>query len=281
MRHIRAGGLLGLVAVSALAVVIAVPVASARTTPARANLVKAVGTASAQAKKLIARSRACPAAAAQRTITTRVRTAQTTRLTKASPTSLRLRQLRITTHTTRLAVALTKCSGAPNASAPGARELSSGSSGASGAPGTNTAGLPLDSLGQVVDATSLLDGGILPAQIPDLGITSLATSPACATIGAVCVGVDPEALSAALGGAVAQREQQLPVLGSVLDPLLSQVDGILAAGGADSLIDVERNGDSTFTVNVVPGTPLAGIVNLLVATGGLPDAAVATVQVHV
>jgi hypothetical protein len=70
MRHARARGVLGLAVVAALAVtIVAAPAASAKTSPARSNLVKAVGTASAQAKKVITASRSCPAAARQRTIT--------------------------------------------------------------------------------------------------------------------------------------------------------------------------------------------------------------------
>ena len=140
MRHVRARGVLGIAVIAALTTaIVAVPAASAKTTPARSNLVAAVGSASAQAKKVITASRSCPSAARQRTITSRVRTAQTTRLARASATSLRLRQFRISVHTRRLAVATARCglrASAPGAANPGARDLQP-ANGANGSNGNN------------------------------------------------------------------------------------------------------------------------------------------------
>lgn len=279
MRHPLAGRVLGIVAMTAIAVPIAAPVASAKPASARANLVKAVTKADAQAKKLITRSRTCPAAASQRATTTKVRLAQTKGLRKASPTSLRLRQMRISVHTQRLAVALSRCSQAPGASAPGtpgARQLER-SPGLLG--GVQVASIPLDALGETLGASSVLDGAALPAAIPVVDLPSLAVAPTCVASGAVCVGVDEAGIGQALTGAVTQREQELPVLTGILDPLLAQVTSTLANDPA-SLLRVERTGDTTFVITAAAGTPLARLVALLGNSGALPSNPLGIVQVH-
>ena len=284
MRDARARGVLGLALAAALAVtIVAAPMAPAKTSPARANLVKAVGTASAQAKKVITASRSCPSAARQRTITSKVRTAQTKRLARASATSLRLRQFRISVHTRRLAVAVARCAGvasAPGATNPGARDLQ-GSNGANGSNGAQTAPVPLGALGDMLNAGGLLDGGVLPSTIPVVDVASLGVDPACIAGGSACVGVDAGALTAALTETVRRRTQELPVLAGVLDPLLAQVRSTLASAGVGSLLTVERASDSTLVVTATPGSALASLLNLLDATGDLPVDPVATVQVRV
>ena len=288
MRHARARGVIGLAIVAAVAAavaaaLVAAPAASAKANPARTNLVKSVNTASAQAAKLIRSARSCPAAARQRALTSKVRTAQTRRLAKASPTSLRLRQLRISVHTRRLAVAMTRCSTV--AASPGARDLgsgaggtngSNGASGGNGAQGGQGAPVGLDALGSMLNAAGLLDGGVLPGTIPVVDAASLGVDPACLVAGSACVGVD----SGALTGAVGQATQQLPALAGVLDPLLAQVRATLASAGPGSLLTVQRAGDRSLVVNAVPGSSLQSLVNLLGVTGNLPDDPIATVQVR-
>lgn len=284
MRHVRVRGVLGVAVIAALTTaIVAVPAASAKTTPARSNLVAAVASASAQARKVITASRSCPSAARQRTITSRVRTAQTSRLARASATSLRLRQFRISVHTRRLAVATAKCglkASAPGAANPGARDLqpANGNNGNNGAP---AAPVPLGALGDMLNAAGLLDGGVLPSTIPLVDAASLGVDPACVVAGSACVGVDAGALAGALTDAVAQRTAQLPVLAGVLDPLLAQVRSTLASAGVGSLLTVERTGDQTLEVRATPGSALEALVNLLSATGPLPVDPVATVQVRV
>lgn len=296
MRHARARGVIGLAIVAAVATaLVAAPVASAKAkpNPSRTSLVKAVNTASGQAAKLIKASRACPSAARQRTLTNKVRIAQRKGLAKAGPTSLRLRQLRISVHTRRLAVAIARCSGA--AGTPGSRDLGSGANGANGSNGANgtnggsggngaqgAQGAPigLDALGSVLNATGLLDGGVLPGVIPVVDAASLGVDPACIVAGSACVGVDSGALTSALTGAVGQATQQVPVLAGVLDPLLAQVQSTLAATGPDSLLTVERASDSSLVVNAVPGSSLQSLLNLLGVTGNLPSGPIATVQVR-
>lgn len=290
MRHARARGVIGLTIVAAVATaLVAAPAASAKATPnpARTSLVKSVTTASAQAAKLIRSARSCPAAARQRTLTSKVRTAQTRRLAKASPTSLRLRQLRISVHTRRLAVAMTRCS--TTAASPGARDLgsgaggtngSNGASGGNGAQGSQGAPVGLDALGSMLDAAGLLDGGVLPGAIPVVDAASLGVDPACLVAGSACVGVDSGALTAALTGAVGQATRQLPALAGVLDPLLAQVRAALASAGPGSLLTVRRAGDRSLVVDAVPGSSLQSLVNLLGVTGNLPSGPIATVQIR-
>lgn len=266
--------------------IVAAPAASAKTTPARSNLVKAVGTASARAKKVIAASRSCPAAARQRTITSKVRTAQTEKLAKAGATSLRLRQFRISVHTRRLAVALTKCSASgPGSSTPGTRDLqatngANGANGGSGSNGAQSAPVTLDALGDLLNVSGLLDGGILPSTIPTVDLPSLGVDPARIVSGTTCVGVNTGALVSALTDTVNQRTQQLPLLGGVLTPLLTQVETALASTGAGSLLTVERASDSTLVLKATPGSVLASLLNQLGSTGDLPVNPVATVQVR-
>lgn len=283
--------MLGVVAMTAIAMPIAAPVASAKPSSAHANLIKAVTKADAQAKKLITRSRACPAAAAQRAVTIKVRAAQVKGLKKARPTSLRLRQMRISVHSQRLAVALSKCSTQAPAQSPAPLQLerSTGTGGSNGAVGAPIGAIPLDALGGMVNAAGLLDGVALPTTIPVVDTAGLATTAACLASGAVCVGVDQQAIGAALTDAVRQRVQELPVLGGILNPLLAQVNAALATGptgsllgGTDpaSLFQVERTGDTTFRITVTPGTSLASLVNLLGNSGGLPADVLGIVQVH-
>jgi hypothetical protein len=287
MRHACARGVLGLALVAALAATVVVaPVASAKkASPERSNLVKAVGTASFQAKKLITASRSCPAAARQRTITSQVRTAQTKRLAKAGATSLRLRQFRISTHTRRLAVALTKCSRVatgPGASGPGTRVLqpTNGNNGNNGGDGTQSAQVPLNALGDMLDVGGLLNGGVLPGVIPTVDIASLGVDPACVVAGSACVGVDTGALANALTDTVRAQTQQLPLLAGVLDPLLAQVQATLASTGPDSLLTVQRASDSTLVVTAKAGSALASLLNVLGTTGVLPTTPFATVQIR-
>jgi len=270
---------------AAAALPIAAPAAAAKPASARANLVKAVKTADAQAKKLIARSAACPAAAPQRAITTKVRAAQTRNLSRARPTSLRQRQLRITVHTTRLAVALTKCSGTARSSEPGSGSGSRGLDGSPGAPGADgssslVSALPLDVLGQALDTSDLLGGGVLPSSIPVVDLSGLATDPACAVSGTVCVGVDRDGLAAGLVDVVRDRQAELPALAPILAPLLSQVQAALAGGDSASLIDVTRTGDTTLVITAKPGSALERLTSLLGNTGGLPGISIGDIQVR-
>ena len=283
MRQAPLGRVLAMIALASVALPIAAPMASAKPASARTNLVKAVTTADAQAKKLIARSASCPAAASQRSITTKVRKAQTKNLKRAVATSLRLRQLRITVHTQRLAVAFTRCSAAPKAGPqdPGSRGLQ-GSPGPQGTDGSSSqlAALPLNLLGQTLDVSSLLGGAILPDTIPVLDGPALGTSPICAVSGSVCVGIDRTGLVSALTHAVQERAAQLPALSGVLNPLLAQVTGTLATGDVSSLIDVRRTGDSTFVITAKPGSSLASLTSLLGNSGGLPNVSLGDIQVR-
>ena len=280
MRHVSARRVLGIVAVTAMAVPFAAPIASAKPASAHSNLVKAVTKADAQAKKLIVKSRSCPSAARQRAITIKVRGAQTRNLKKASPTSLRLRQMRISVHAQRLAVALSKCSSSGSGSpatpgSPGSGER--GLQGADGFNGSRIAGIPLDSVDETLNAASILSGVPLPALIPVVDLPGLDTIP-CLASGAVCLGVDRDGIVDMLTAAVRERGQDLPVLKGVLDPLLDQVDRAFESSDVSSLIDVERTGDTTFVVTAAPGSALERLINLLENTGGLPSGSLGTLQ---
>lgn len=133
--------------------------------------------------------------------------------------------------------------------------------------------LPLQGLGPGgLELSALLDGAGLPAVIPDVAVGDLLTSPLCAASGAVCVGVDPQALTSGLTSTVADRVAGLPLLGAVLIPLLDQVNAAPASGDAASLVDVRRASGDVIQIVPTAGSALAALVNLLASTGGLTGA---------
>ncbi|MGD9734698.1 MAG: collagen-like protein [Solirubrobacterales bacterium] len=277
-----------------VAIGVAAPLAAAKTSPAKANLMKAVTAADSQAAKLVKRSGSCAAASGQRAITMRVRAAQTRGLAKATPSSLRLRQFRISVHTRRLAVALTRCTGAapgPATAVPG-RPGAPGPRGPVGLPGTpgpagsdgsssQRAGLNLTLLGSELDLSGLLGGSALPPVISLVDLSELTSSGLCSVRGTTCVGVDVSALRAAITGATGDLLADLPLLGGLVNPLLDTVTDTLAAGNLNALLDVRRTGDGTIVVTARPDSALALVSSLLGSTGALPPVAIGEIQVRV
>ncbi len=272
------------------AVAVAAPVASAKTAPAKANLVKAVKTADSQAAKLVKRSATCPAAAGQRAITMKVRAAQKRGLAKAGPSSLRLRQVRLSAHTRRLAVALTKCSpvapvpgtatpGAPGAPGPAGMPGTPGPIGSDGSSSTRTE-LSLNLLGTELDLSGLLGGRALPPAISLVDLSQLTSSGLCSVRGTTCVGVDVTALRTALEGATGDLLADLPLLGGLVHPLLATVTGTLAQGNLNALLEVRQTGDGAIVVTARPDSALALVTSLLGSTGALPPVAIGQVQVR-
>jgi hypothetical protein len=128
-----------------------------------------------------------------------------------------------------------------------------------GAPaGTVSLGLNLPSVtdSPLLDLSPVLGEGVLPDGIPAVSVDQL-TSALCTAVDAVCVGLDPAALTSALTEAVATA----PVLGPVVQPLLNQILGLLGSGDVGSLVDVQRIGDQV--IQLVPRGPLATLNALL------------------
>ena len=113
-----------------------------------------------------------------------------------------------------------------------------------------------------IDVASLLDGGILPDTIAAVPLDDLLTSP-CVTQGTACVGIDLDALAAALTKIVNDN----PLVAPLVTPLLNQVLAALRANDLNSLLTVTRVNDTV--IQLVPKGPLATLQALLGSiTGG-------------
>jgi len=243
--------------------------AKAKASPQRTarNRVSRLDTRFKRLKKSV---RKCAASNAQRARAQRIRNRAIRNYRKAGTRSLRVRTRRMNNALVVLARSSSRCPSAsrnPQTITPAPNQPGT-------PPGTLSGILSLQQVldGTPVDASPILSGDPLPSTIGLVELPDL-TVPGCTTGGAVCVGVDVNALIAALE----EQVDATPLLAPVTTPLLQQIEALLNSGQLDELLDVQRLSDET--LSVVP----AGLLETLLALVGPlpvnPDRVLGLIQV--
>jgi hypothetical protein len=117
-------------------------------------------------------------------------------------------------------------------------------------------GLPAVTESPLLDLSGVLGGDPLPGVPSAVPIDQL-TSSLCTTVDALCVGIDPNQLAGLLTQAVAD----VPLLGPIAQPLLSQVLGLLGSGDISDLLEVRRISDQV--IQLVPTGALGTLTALV------------------
>jgi hypothetical protein len=235
----------------------AAPQASAaKASPAKVTQLTKLSRLNGQYISLAKRVKKCPASTAVLRSTGKQRNAALKKARRSSVRVLRAKNKRLSKAVLALARFEGRCPPqirTINTVSPGAAQTPPGSP-----PGSVSFGLstPAALNSPLVDMSSALDGAALP---DDVGLVPLdeLTSPICSTVGAVCVGIDPDALVTTLEELVASA----PALGPITNPLLDQVTALLEAGDIDPLFEVRRISDTV--IQLVPQGPLATLAALL------------------
>ncbi len=174
----------------------------AKASPAKVTQLTKLSRLNGQYTTLAKRPKKCPGAAAVLRSTGTQRTAALKKARRSSVRALRAKNTRMSKAVLALAKFEGRCppqfrtvntvSPGPAQSAPGAPpgsvSLSLSTPGALNSP--------------MLDVSPALDGGVLPDNIPLVSLDEL-TEPICSTVGAACVGIDPDALIATLEELVA------------------------------------------------------------------------------